>query len=217
MNRLMIIPRMLRQIIAPRRCLFCSVLLEEPKERGKIRYDGRLCPDCLSRLIPVDYLFCERCGGIHEPELIHPESEHCCVECLRIRRYLGSTTGSTAAMEPAFDRVITMGVYDGLLGDAILRCKRERGDGLTRLLTTMLFLMREEPLRSLNAELICPIPTDVRSRRERGTNDAERMASVLSELLGIPVVTLSGNVGPNRRNRYLCPRNDSGTYRGRCG
>ena len=254
MSRWTIVPRVLRQIIAPCRCLFCGVLLEDAPNISRSPLDqspemeralrvchGRLCRECLSELLPVEYHYCPRCGGASLPnpvptqsmaslstifeskepvkyatlvkyaESAKPieltkqtestkstkcsqamesvESTSSCVECFRMRqRLLRSMDDPDRISEVAFDSVTPLGVYDNLLSESILRGKRVQGNSITRLLSAMLYLKRSVRFQSLHIDAIVPIPLDTKRLRERETNDADRIAEVLSEILAVPVI-----------------------------
>ncbi|MDX1932636.1 MAG: ComF family protein [Capsulimonadales bacterium] len=152
----------LADIVFPPRCLICD------------RYEAdTLCEVCRSGFVPVARPFCERCG--------HPNGAVC-------------PCGSTF---PRFgwhcDAARAVFRYDGPIATAIRRFKYSRvemlGEPLGRLLAESLekdSLFTAEQRERF--DLIVPIPLHTGRLRERGFNQAERLAGPVADRLRRPLL-----------------------------
>jgi ComF family protein len=102
-----------------------------------------------------------------------------------------------------FDGVTTLGVYDGLLRDAVLRMKRPRNEPLATAVAGHFFALRGEALRSLGAEIVIAIPMHWTRRVVRTINSPEVLADCLAARLGVPVDRRA-----LRRRRRTLPQKD---------
>lgn len=91
--------------------------------------------------------------------------------------------------EPAFApfKVLSYGLYNSYLRDALLRFKYNGAKSLTLPLAKMLYELIKPHLFELKTNaLILPIPISSARRRMRGYNQTELLARALSDLANIP-------------------------------
>jgi ComF family protein len=87
-----------------------------------------------------------------------------------------------------FTGVQAVGLYDGVLRDAVLRMKKAHEEVLTLTLGRLLAekVRFSDPIRP---ELIVPVPMHWTRRITRGTNPPEILAEMMAKKLGIPAAT----------------------------
>lgn len=145
----------------------CSLCGAEPDRQ----LDAALCADCQETLVKWDRTACPRCARpLPSTEDVALQA---CPACAR--------------RTPRFDQVTALGVYQGLMREAVLRVKRAREEALTlalgRLLADRLLARADRPA----ADVIVPMPMHWTRRFLRGVNGPEILAEVLSERLRVPV------------------------------
>jgi ComF family protein len=87
----------------------------------------------------------------------------------------------------AFERVIRLGPYDGLLREAVLRIKHSYHEGLAEVLAESWAEYAAPLFRGLAAEAIVPVPLHWRRRWQRGYNQSAALARGLAARLRLPV------------------------------
>ncbi len=182
----------LLDFLAPQTCCSCGAALDEESLWGATdasRSGGtasdsqpeltgvatnslgpRMCADCRSRLPEVSRDVCQICSAPVGP---YVKTERGCQRCARERF--------------AFERVISLGVYDGELRKLCLSGKHPSGQPLMRWLTEQLWQQRGDVLRSWQCELIIPVPMHWWDRVSRPVHPADTVAETLARSLGIPV------------------------------
>jgi ComF family protein len=151
----------LLDVIYPPRCLVCGRWMES----------GSLCDICVSGFAPLTPPFCTRCGV---PTLADRPLCHRC----------------GAGDEPPFDWSQALGQYRGPLRQAIHRLKYDGKTALARPLGMLLARSLDDsptPLLTdtvsatpLKIDLVVPIPLHPTRLRQRGFNQAERIAFYLA-------------------------------------
>jgi ComF family protein len=86
----------------------------------------------------------------------------------------------------AFDRVVRLGPYDGLLRQVILRMKHVSGEGLAELLGLLWAEQAEPRVRELGVEAVVPVPLHWWRRWARGYNQSEALALALAARSHLP-------------------------------
>jgi len=128
---------------------------------GRIGYE--ICPDCLAKIILTsDLTLCRICADqIDQPGV--------CAECLK--------------KKPSFSQLCSLGIYTGVLKQAIQHLKFNRGLGIINSLLDPVvnFIHSWE----IHPELISPVPLSIRRYRERGYNQSELIAKPIAEYLKI--------------------------------
>jgi len=129
-----------------------------------------LCQTCYKQIQKqtVTWPTCRRCGS-RVPEIPGPVSE--CGRCQddKLR----------------FDRTLSLGSYEGLLGELVVRMKRDRSERLARLFSSLLLAEQGAQLRALRFDAIVPIPMPPWRKWTRGTNSPAAIADQLSRDLGL--------------------------------
>jgi ComF family protein len=153
--------RGLLQLLFPGCCHFCGQPLEP---------DGpALCPPCRDALLTDPFPSCPRCAATVGP--------------------FGVVEGSCPLCRKenfAFEAVLRLGPYDGLLREAILRLKHSANEGLAELLGELWAERIGSRVRALGAEALVPVPLHWRRRWWRGYNQSIALAHGLSTRLGLP-------------------------------
>lgn len=120
----------------PPACLWCRCLLSsQPSQRPA------LCPTCLDRVVPEIKDRCQRCSAPIGPNL---RSKNGCIHCSRDRR--------------RYDRVISLGAYNGDLRLACLSCKRLYESSLTVALVRLLVERSRPFFEEFKPDLVIPVP-----------------------------------------------------------
>jgi ComF family protein len=127
------------------------------------------CTTCRSALTVDPHPRCPRCAGPVGP---YVALEDGCTHC----------RGTVFA----FERVLCLGSYDGLLRALILRLKRHAGEGLAEVLAGFWSEHARAALRDCGAEVVVPVPLHWWRRLARGYNQSEALARTLAAHLGIP-------------------------------
>lgn len=184
-------------------------LAAEKRRAGEIqghRYQPLpLCETCLTAMLPKNFLYCRTCGfplqtqsnrGLDTPR--NASEEGLCLACVQHQRFLSKEKSTYPegllrleddtepfAREFFFDSVTPLGIYTEALSDTILQTKNRSGNAITATLAELLATLRREEILSFRPDIICSIPAASRTRRERGTNNAEQIARTLSRCLKI--------------------------------
>ena len=148
----------LLDLLYPPVCLLCRKRLEE----------GAMCAECQRKITPILPPFCDRCGVSVRPD------RTVCEPCEN-------------GMEPPFAWAQALGSYDGTLKEAIHRLKYDGKAALAEPLGLLLArsLTASSPLVKFRDnqpafDAIVPIPLHPARQRERGFNQSERIARVVS-------------------------------------
>jgi predicted amidophosphoribosyltransferase len=88
----------------------------------------------------------------------------------------------------AFDRVISLGVYEGSLRSAVLRIKRGGGEHLAAGLAEILWQKQRESLSRFQCDAIVPVPHHWWDRARRSHLPPITLARVLGARLGVRTI-----------------------------
>lgn len=127
-----------------------------------------LCEQCLEQIVFIEPPVCGRCGA--------PTPEGRCAEC--------------AGIEFSFDSARAVGVYDGVLKEAIHALKYSGH----RVLAPVLGALLVEHLRSRGGFVsrigpVVPVPIHPSRVRQRGFNQSELLAAEIGRAFGLPVAS----------------------------
>jgi ComF family protein len=156
--------RGLFHLLLPEACHLCTAPL--PAEASCF------CTTCRPQLLADPSEVCPRCAGTIGPFAI---AEGRCRHC-RSENY-------------AFEQVIRLGPYDGLLRDAVLRLKRHQAEGLAEVLGELLGERAVQRLASAGIEAIVPVPLHAWRRLLRGYNQSASLARGLATRLRVPILS----------------------------
>lgn len=177
-----------------RSCVSCRGSLPETnRERKGEQSDGigwmdehPLCDACKYQLLPIEPPFCQLCGR-------HLEQPGRCPECER---------------ETSFVLSRSYGPYRGVLRDLLHRYKFSREVELLSVLSPCLNEAWDRHMAHFPIDLLVPVPIHPNRLRERGYNQAERLAVSLSSYTNLPwypvlqrTLHLKGQVTRSRRER----------------
>jgi ComF family protein len=150
-----------RQLIYPGCCLWCGQPL--PVD------ETHFCSQCCQALFTDSHASCSRCAGTVGPFASVDGRCHAC----RDESF-------------AFEKVIRLGSYDGLLREVILRLKNQTGEGLAELLGERWAQEMSARFGSLQIDSILPVPLHWRRRWQRGYNQSAALCRGLAFRLGVP-------------------------------
>jgi competence protein ComFC len=131
---------------------------------------ARLCPECTNELAPVIADRCARCSAPVGP---HLDTSSGCILC-RDEKW-------------AFDRVISLGVYDAALRSAVLRMKQRGGEPLAAGLAELLEEQQRIEFRRVKFDAIIPVPHHWWDRLRHAHLPPGTIARFLSARLNAPV------------------------------
>jgi len=108
-----------------------------------------------------------------------------------------------------FDRVVSLGPYDGLLRSAVLRTKSAGNDAVAATLGSLLAHGRREPMGGDTAQIVVvPVPMHWTRKIRRGTNGVSVIAARLAKELSLPLAAgaLSRRRSTRLQNGLLRPQ-----------
>ncbi len=156
----------LLDVVYPPRCLVCE----------SVQAAGALCLVCRGEIKPLAPPFCDRCGAPISP------GRAVCPDC-------------EAGPEPPFAWSQAWGQYDGVLRRAIHRLKYDGKTALAHPLGVLLAASLDEPPSPLlfptdpqsgplDFDVVVPVPLHPARLRQRGFNQAERVARIVAQQRG---------------------------------
>lgn len=143
-----------------------------------------MCPTCIEAIAESWSDQCSRCGATRflvgeapfreKPKRItHNQPEiRKCKHCF--------------SEKCKYERIVSLGRYDGLLRILVLRTKRDYSGLVAQTLTRLLWREREKDLRKFAPDLIVPVPMYIGRFLRRGICAPIQMADILSKELGVP-------------------------------
>lgn len=133
---------------------------------------GYVCQECIAKIRPLEHPYCARCGA---PYPGHITTEFRCANCADTRFHF----------EYARSAVLATGVAL----DIIHRYKYKQAVWFEPLLGRLLVAAAASDLTAEQWDIIVPVPLHPARERERGFNQAARLATLLARATGIPVDT----------------------------
>ena len=147
-------------VLFPRRCPVCGEIVVPA---------GRfVCPSCLGRLSPVKEPVCKRCGK----EISDPSEEYCDI-CRGKKR--------------SFESGVALLNYNEAARKSMSRIKYENKREFLDFYGAALAYRYEKEIKRMRADCIVPVPVHSSRKRSRGFNQAEVLADIVGQKLGIPV------------------------------
>jgi ComF family protein len=138
------------------------------EHRADHRFRPSFCDDCRAGLISDYEDSCQRCASPVGPYL---DTSGGCINCRGYRF--------------AFEKVVKLGVYDGLLKRACQHAKNPSSQPLAAALGELLWEWAGEELHQAGVDLVVPIPHYWTRRFQRSHNPAETLGRVLVHLLQV--------------------------------
>jgi competence protein ComFC len=161
------------ELFYPTNCVVCGV----PQEPGK-----QLCDRCKADLRPILAPFCRTCSRPFEGKIRSPFQ---CVSC--------------EDRDMGFDLAVSAYRATGLLRDLIHRFKYSGHYYLRHALAEFLLeAFKDERLQKPVVEAIVPVPLHSTRHRDRGYNQSEALAEIVSRRLQIPVLNCLRRRVPTR-------------------
>lgn len=128
------------------------------------------CRACLAQLEADNHNTCPRCAHTIGP---YQDVSKGCPACRNNKFH--------------FKGAVRLGLYEGGLREAVLRCKHHSGEMLAELLGKVFASLRGEQLKAFQADALVPIPLHWRRKWRRGYNQSEAIAQGLGSVLSLPV------------------------------
>jgi ComF family protein len=89
----------------------------------------------------------------------------------------------------AYDAVVRLGPYAGLLREAVLRMKKPHGEPFAEAFSALVAPHLRDRLQGHKADLVIPVPLHWMRRMRRGYNQSELLARALAAMLRLPLST----------------------------
>ena len=128
-----------------------------------------LCPDCLEAIVSEDGPRCVLCAAKNSVAAV--DDTDGCRECARF--------------DLRFDAALTLGNYDGLMREFVLRIKRQQHESLTLALAKLVWREHGDAIAAWECDLALPVPMHWWRRVWRGTNSPDLLAARMAENLNI--------------------------------
>jgi len=152
-------------ILYPERCLICSAAVAR-------RQDCGVCDECWDKTIALR-IRSPRCTSCGLPfQTLQEDSDHLCGDCI--------------LQPPPYSGARSFGHYTAELSTLVHGLKFKGRRNLTGLLAPLLAEVFFENWSRESVDCLIPIPLHGRRKRERGYNQSELLARLLSRLVGIP-------------------------------
>jgi ComF family protein len=178
-------------LVYPPVCQLCG-------EHRAVPQEGLVCSHCRGKVRFIKPPFCERCGLPYEGEITTPFA---CANCRELEFHFRSARSAVAA--------------GGVILESMHRYKYRQAIWFEPFLADVFLRQAVPALRGQSWDLIVPVPLHPTKRREREFNQAERMASHLSEATKIPLNKhLLRRVIPTRTQTLLTRQQRAANVRG---
>lgn len=148
-------------LIYPGCCLLCGQPLAAEQ--------AHFCSACHREVFTDSHAICPRCAGTIGPFAVIEGRCHACRDELF-----------------AFEQVLRLGRYEGLLREIILRLKNQTGEGLAELLGECWAKEAASRFASLHFDVMVPVPLHWRRHWQRGYNQSAALCWGLATILQIP-------------------------------
>jgi len=132
--------------------------------------EGYVCEDCRAQVRCIDAPFCERCGLPFEGEITGTFE---CTNCREMELHFASARSAVTAQGPVLD--------------AIHRYKYKSQMWFEEFLTELFVPGASDWFREHPVDALLPVPLYPVKQRERGFNQAERLARRLGAAVQVPV------------------------------
>lgn len=147
---------------------WCQICRNQPASPDA----GHVCQECIARIKPVNPPYCAKCGA---PYPGHITTEFRCSNCADARFHFDYARSAVQAT--------------GVALEIIHRYKYKQAVWFEPLLGRLLATAAAPDLSAGQWDLIVPVPLHPARERERGFNQAARLAMFLARATGIPVNT----------------------------
>jgi len=149
-------------LIYPVRCPFC----DEPVPMG----EGVVCSACLSKVRIVGEPYCLKCG-----KQLSAEAEEYCTDCTCHSHF--------------FERGRSLFVYENIVRESVYRFKYGGRREYARAYAYLAERQLGDFIRSVNPDVLIPVPLHSKRLYKRGYNQAELLAKEIGRRMGIPILT----------------------------
>jgi ComF family protein len=132
--------------------------------------DEHFCLPCALALTNDPHITCPRCSS-------------------SVGEFADTSRGCPSCRDDRFhfDSSFRLGLYDGVLRDAVLRMKSSAGEMLAECLGRLWARRAENRFRNIGAHVVIPVPLHWWRKWRRGFNQSEALAEAIAEHLKIPL------------------------------
>ena len=151
-------------LIVPASCWICEALVAGRR--------GAFCESCEGKLTADPHDVCPRCASTLSPLVAQiGHCPHCRNEAF------------------AFERVVRLGPYGGILREAILRMKHSFGEAFADSLAELAAPVLRDKLQGQKVDGVIPVPLHWWKRWRRGYNQSEISARAIARAMKLPLLT----------------------------
>jgi ComF family protein len=152
----------LRELIFPSICAVCRAVVD--------RQDEHFCLSCRTALTNDPHTICPRCAG-------------------SIGEFADISKGCPSCRDERFhfESSIRLGLYEGVLREAVLSMKSRLGEMLAECVGRLWVRHAEKQFREIGADAVVPVPLHWWRRWRRGYNQSEALAEAIAQHLRIPL------------------------------
>ena len=147
-------------ILFPRRCPVCGEIVRPA--------GGLICPACFRELSFVKSPTCKKCG-----KEIEDETMEFCADCMAHRH--------------TYEYGLALFNYNDAARNSMVQIKYHNKREYLDFYGAAVAVRVEREIRRMRVDAIIPVPVHPSRRRKRGFNQAEVLAKIVGERLGIPV------------------------------
>ena len=135
-----------------------------------------VCKSCLDQIEEIEPPFCTKCGkSFPSKEAFLNIEKPVCGRCEKKSENI------------YYSRTIGLGKYDSVLKELIHLYKYNKKKELEKVLTALLMRKIKADSKTLQADLIVPVPLHWIKKRKRGFNQSEELGRYISKKLKIPM------------------------------
>lgn len=164
---------LIKNLLFPPRCPGCETIVSEP---------GRVCDVCREKL---PYIKGARCLCCSQP--VNDEITEYCNDCKKVRHQ--------------FIAGCAVWDYDDMMAHSIANYKYHDKKEYALFYANEMIRLHGDWIRKTETEALLPVPIHKRKKRERGYNQAQILAELIGNKMGIPVYT-----NALLRKRYTNPQ-----------
>lgn len=152
------------QILFPKTCPICGDILDKERE---------ICPECKHKLIYIREPKCKKCGKPFEQREYGSQMREYCGDCTKLHH--------------SYEHGMALFQYNEEIRESIFRFKYHNQRTYAEFYGKEMAKRYGTFIHSLGIEVFIPVPLSKKKQRNRGFNQAELIARICGQQLGISV------------------------------
>lgn len=140
------------------------------------------CPICHEIVQPGYDMICEKCVS-----LLPLNCGYQCEKCGKPVEHAGELCPDCTESEHVFTKGMGIFYYDDIMRSSIHKFKYQGRQEYGRFYGNAAWKYGQEQLKKWNPQVLVPVPVHISRKIQRGYNQAEVIAGVLAEQMGVPV------------------------------